>query len=506
MLINKDYLKFLNPPSNNFNVHLLYNKIKKMSFIKWCCRIFMVLVLTSKAQTLNYYFGNIHAHTGLSDGNKDEATTGVNDPAGSFAFAKQSLNFDFLGISEHNHYSSPNNPGFTLSGWSTLTTQANAANQDGTFLCMAGMEWGVSSTNNGHVLIYNYPQLIGWESGNYQVYNAKVDYDGLWRKINQQPGAFAYLAHPSWSDFTLNGGGSSTSLLNGPYNSSYDSAIVGLPFRSGLAFSTVTNYTDYSNGNYLDYYKRILSRGYHLGIGYDHDNHYLTFGRNNAGRLVFMAPALTRNDFYNAMRNMKFYGSDDWNAKLEFKLGTAMMGDIVTGSVAPTFNIIHNDMDGELADSIIIWSGVSGAGNVLPNKIGWVTNNNTFVFTDNSIVANPGQERFYFLEVRQSDQQLVISSPIWYTYNGPVGLKEEDLNSIAVSLFPNPAKNELSISFTSNQEPTQIRISTIDGKLIKQLKTEDVNLSINTYDWNKGIYIVNIKQGKREVNRKLVVE
>ena len=67
------------------------------------------------AQQLNFYFGNLHAHTAFSDGNKDSVATGVHDPAGSYAYAKQTLNFDFLGISEHNHYSSSHNPGFRLS-------------------------------------------------------------------------------------------------------------------------------------------------------------------------------------------------------------------------------------------------------------------------------------------------------------------------------------------------------------------------------------------------------
>ncbi len=477
---------------------------KKVRFVSG---LLLAYVLSSSlyAQTLNYYFGNIHAHTGLSDGNKDASTTGVSDPAGSYAFAKQSLNFNFLGISEHNHYSNANNPGFSLAGWTTLINQSNAANQDGTFLCMAGMEWGVSSSNNGHVLIYNYPQLIGWESGVFQVFNAKIDYDGLWKKINQQPGAFAYLAHPGWSDYTLNGGGSGTSLLNGAYNASYDSAIVGLPLRSGLAFSTVTNYTDYSTGNYLDYYKRILGRGYHLGIGYDHDNHYLTFGRNNAGRLVIMAPALTRNDFYSAMRNMKFYGSDDWNAKIDFKLGTSMMGDIVSGSVAPTFNITHTDMDGEQADSIIIWSGVSGAGNVLPNKIGFVKSSNTFVFTDNSVLTS-GQERFYFLEIKQNDGDLIVSSPIWYKYNAPVSVKEEAFTALQLSIYPNPTAHILNISSNITNEILKAVIYGMDGKLIKQMESPENTMRIETQGLQKGIYLLKVMQGNRVENRKLVIE
>ena len=80
-----------------------------------------------QSQTLNYYFGNLHAHTAYSDGNKDAATSGVSTPSASYAYAKLSQNFDFLGISEHNHYSSANNPGMFLSLYAPGLAQAAAA-------------------------------------------------------------------------------------------------------------------------------------------------------------------------------------------------------------------------------------------------------------------------------------------------------------------------------------------------------------------------------------------
>src|SRR4051812_17538005 len=154
--------------------------------------IFVMICLCgiSKAQLYNYYFGNIHSHTGFSDGNQDSLSSGISTPAGSYAFAKLSQNFNFLGVSEHNHYSSNNNPGFKMQSWPIGLNQANTANQDGTFLCMFGMEWGVTSTYHGHVLIYGFPQLIGWENTpiNYQIYNAKPDYDGLFKKVRNEPG------------------------------------------------------------------------------------------------------------------------------------------------------------------------------------------------------------------------------------------------------------------------------------------------------------------------------
>ena len=73
--------------------------------------IFLLIFTLHKAQINNYYFGNLHAHTGFSDGSKDSSSSGISDPAGAYTFAKLSQNFDFLGISEHNHYSSAHNPG-----------------------------------------------------------------------------------------------------------------------------------------------------------------------------------------------------------------------------------------------------------------------------------------------------------------------------------------------------------------------------------------------------------
>ena len=85
------------------------------------------------AQTYDYYFGNLHAHTAFSDGNKDSSITGVARPDAAYAYAKLSDNFDFLGISEHNHYSNLHNPGFLLKRFQPGINMANAANEDGVF-------------------------------------------------------------------------------------------------------------------------------------------------------------------------------------------------------------------------------------------------------------------------------------------------------------------------------------------------------------------------------------
>ncbi|MCC6372012.1 MAG: T9SS type A sorting domain-containing protein [Bacteroidia bacterium] len=459
-------------------------------------------------QTLNYYFGNLHAHTAFSDGNKDSVSSGVGRPDGSYAYAKLSDDFDFLGISEHNHYSSLRNPGFKLSRYQAGLTMANNANQDGTFLALFGTEYGVSSNNNGHVIIYGFNQLLGWESNvggtsgnNYDIYNAKTDYDGLFKKIKNNSAAFCYLAHPYWTDFTTDGT-SATALAFAPYNATYDSAIVGLPLRSGNAFSTFTNYTDYAAGNYFDYFKKLLYVGYHLGIGYDHDNHYTNFGRGTGGRLVIVAPTLTRANLYTAMQQMNFYGSDDSNAKVDFNLNGSIMGSILTGTVYPTLNVTHNDPDGELADTIKIWRGYSNSGGNWADIVYTGLSNNTISFNDLSI--NPNIEYYYFADIKQADGQWIVTSPIWYKGTAPVFVKENKA-ALKINCFPNPSSKNLSVS-TGEWNQYAIEIKDIAGRKVYAENFTGKELSIDLRDIKAGVYLITISSNKGSFSQKLFVE
>lgn len=449
----------------------------KSVFLSWC----LFLTFHLSAQTLNYYFGNLHSHTAYSDGNKDATTSGCNNPTCSFAYAKASLHFDFLGISEHNHSAA----GLQISDFHSGYTQAQSANQEGVFLCLWGMEWGViTNSSDGHVVVYGFGnQLLGWESGNYDIYVAKSDYDALFRKVKNNTNTFCYLAHPGYNNFSY--------LTSNPYNATYDSAIVGVPFRSGLAFSTNTSYSDYPSGDYFFYYSTLLSKGYKIGAGYDHDNHYTTFGRNNAGRLVILAPSLTTNNFFYAMKNMHFYGSDDWNAKIDFKInGTEIMGNISTASLNPTITVVHNDDDGETADSIKVWSGISGSG-IYPSIVNIVTNNNTLSYTDTSLPNNT--QRYYFIEIIQQDGQRIVTSPIWYTKD-PLASVSVFTNTSEFLVFPNPVSNILNISCPEKNYSVKLYDAT--NRLLYTSTSQENSTSIDMQDYSSGIYFIEIEKNQ----------
>jgi len=247
------------------------------------------------AQNFVFYYGNIHAHSGYSDGNKDSLTSGLYTPYQDFMYAKESQHIDFYGISEHNH----SGAGMTSKQhYYNGIADAELATVADTFVALYGMEWGIIS-QGGHVLIYGYDSLIGWENNLYDEYVQPTDFNGLWNVINSKPNAFGYLAHPSSNDFD--------SLLLKPWDFNADQAVVGLPFRSGPAFSQNITYSNPSTGSYWSRYTQALKQGYHVGIGLDHDSHYSVFGRSQQGRMGLLSPRLAKNDVMYALRKMRFY-------------------------------------------------------------------------------------------------------------------------------------------------------------------------------------------------------
>jgi len=354
---------------------------------------------TSASATYNYYYGNLHAHSGYSDGNKDNPTY---TPANDYAYAKNSLGMDFLGISEHNH----SGAGMSLSSWPQGVSQAQAATTS-SFVALYGQEWGVIS-NGGHVLIYGIDSLIGWETNNYQIYVAQSDYlgnNGLFKRLNRNGSAFTTYAHPGSSDYG--------NISNLSYNPSVDSSIIGCAVESGPAMSTATTYNDYpSSMSYLSYYTKMLSKGYHLGPLMDHDTHYTNFGRANENRLVVLAPSLTKSNLLAAFRARRFYATQDIDTRISFTLNNEVMGSIISGSSAPSISITASDptAPANATKSIKIMYGIPGSG-VSPTQL-TSTSTGTLNFTHTALTT--GSSAYYYADITINGRRS-ITAPIWYT-------------------------------------------------------------------------------------------
>lgn len=358
---------------------------------------------SSNSGALNFYYGNMHAHSSSSDGNKEDLSKG---PAEDYAFAKTAMYMDFLGISEHNHTGA----GMALSKWKPGLLAAKNSTTS-TFAAMYGMEWGTIS-GGGHVIIYGIDSLIGWEPNQYNIFVEKGVYtgnSGLFKIINRHGlNALGYLAHPNTSDYN--------SIAN-TFDAVADQAIVGAAVESGPAFSLDVNYNNpASSMSFLSYYNKMLSKGYHLGPIIDHDNHYLTFGKTAKSRLVVLAPSLTENNLLGSMKQMRFYATQDYGAKITFKINNQPLGSIITDRSAPIITV--NAITSSAVSSVKIWYGVPGSG-ATPTVI---TSGNaaTLSYTDHAL-ANLST-RYYYIDITASDGTRTITAPIWYTRNDQAAL------------------------------------------------------------------------------------
>jgi len=453
--------------------------------------LFLITNIVIQAQSYNYYYGNIHAHTGYSDGNKDSATSLMSTPLQDFNYAKQSNHIDFYGISEHNHLQAGlKSPGDYHQG----IIDANTVNVDGQFVAIYGMEWGVIS-NGGHVIIYGIDSLIGWDTNDYDIYNAEYDYTSLWKKVIARPGAFAYLAHPQTTDYD--------SIFLKPLSIDADSAIVGMCARSGPAFSTADTYTDVSSSSYIARYKQALALGYHVGLGLDHDTHNSVFGRQTAGRLVVLASSLTRANVLDAIRSMRMYSSDDWNAKVDFTISSQPMGSIIEQANSPVISVTVNDPDaGETTSSIKVYGGVPGSG-VGATLITSNTNSNTLTYT--ATIAN-NSTYYYYLQITQADTDVIWTSPIWYKRNDILGISTFKTENI-FNLYPNPSNGVINIVL-QEITPTgfDVEVTNELGQLVYKESTNNMlSTTLDLHD-RKGVYFVKVKSQKGISVRKIMVE
>ncbi len=403
---------------------------------------------TTNAPANNYYFGNLHAHSDYSDGNVDNPGY---TPADDYNYAMSSQCMDFLGISEHNHYTSNNNPGNRLSTYGLGVTQAaNFTAAHPSFIALYGMEWGVIS-NGGHVLIYGdgMDNLWGWETGsgawgatsNYNEFIAKSDYTsaaGLFQTVNSNSATntFASLAHPDDHDYG--------DLANIAYSATYDAAVSVTAVESGPSTSTNTTYSNPgSSMSYLWYYQKLLAKGYHLAPAIDHDNHNTTFGRTTYSRSAVVAPSLSKANIISGFYNMHVYATQDCDTKVDFTLNTKIMGSSLVAAGAPVIAVNLSDVSTSTASAVIkVMFGIPGS-NTNATEIYSATGSSLLYVDDNLANLATG---YYYIDITNGSSR-IITAPVWYT--------RSDLGALPITFGSFTAQKQAKIvklTWTTEQE------------------------------------------------------
>ncbi len=402
-------------------------------------------IATTNALANNYYFGTLHSHSDYSDGNTDNPGF---TPAQDYAYAMTAQCMDYLGISEHNHFSAET----LLSNYHLGVNQANTfTTANPNFLALYGMEWGTIGTG-GHALIYGngMDDLWGWESGsgawgssnNYDVFVPKGVYTGatgLFKTTNDNiaTNTFISLAHPGLGDFN--------NLDAIAYDAVADNAITAVAVESGPSTSANTTYSNpaFSMG-YLWYYQTLLAKGYHLGPTIDHDNHKTTFGQTTYSRTAIVAPSISKASIVAALRNMNFYATQDCDTKVDFTINTKILGSIFTDRFAPNISVTLTDATTSTSTAVIrVMHGIPGSGTMAVKIDSVIGSSLNFTHTSLANLATG----YYYIDITNGTSR-IVTAPVWYTRNDAAGPLPVKLSSFTVQKIDNSAK----ISWSTEQE------------------------------------------------------
>lgn len=358
------------------------------------------------------YFGNTHAHSEYSDGNKAN-DPGFMDAASGFRYARDTGSLDWMIMSEHNHSMA----GMQLPDFHAGKAEAAAVDaESAAFTPLLGTEWGTITTNgnpDGHVITVT-DNLLGWEAGNYDVFVARSDYDSLFNYI-VSVGSFIELAHPSSGDYS--------NLFNIAYNAVWDQAISLTAVKSGPAFAQETDYSNPSASNYQSRYFDLLLKGYHVGPTADQDTHYHNWGLANEQRTAVLATENSRAAILEGLRAGRTYAVQDRNIVVDFNANynaqSFTMADTVQMDVGTSVTITVNASDPDAGDSISqieLLSGtvggpsVTAATTVSGGSLSWV------------VTPSSATTQFYFARITQADGQQAWTAPIWLNPTGaPIG-------------------------------------------------------------------------------------
>lgn len=239
---------------------------------------------TEALDGLHFYFGNLHSHSALSDG---EGT-----PSEALNWARYEAGYDFYVMTDHAEYLTPQK-------WTKTGEWTDLLNEDGVFVAMRGFEW--SHPIDGHICVYGTAEYTN------AILTPALELFYLW--LDNHDG-LAQFNHPGreigvFRDFK------------------YRDAVADNIF----AIETGNKGTGNNDDEYYEYYDDALGEGWRLAPTSNQDNHSLS---TNSHRTVIIASSLTRAGLLHAMQERRLYSSDDPNMEIIFKSGEVWMGEEVS--------------------------------------------------------------------------------------------------------------------------------------------------------------------------------
>lgn len=337
----------------------------------------------------NLYFGQLHAHTDISNG--------AGSVEEAFQYASQVDGLDFFAVTDHSDsfdnadMGAIDADGADISADWAAGKQAAASVTGEDFVGLFGFEMTWPEDKQlGHISTFNTP---GWQTrdqANFE--NVPTALENYYKALTSVPGSVSQFNHPD----TVHGDFERFDH----YSPKYD-AVVSL-----LEVAGEDGVVD------CEYYDLALDKGWHVAPTNNQNNHNGQWGDASEARTVVLAKSLTEESLYAAMKDRRVYATQDSDLTIYYELNGTVMGSIIPKSESAAVTVFLSDPTDEAIGNVEV---VTDGGAVLVSE---------YVETPSQVLELPasGGRSYYYLRITQPDGDVAVTAPVWMDGYDDIGI------------------------------------------------------------------------------------
>lgn len=337
----------------------------------------------------NLYFGQLHAHTDISNG--------AGSVEEAFQYASQVDGLDFFAVTDHSDsfdnadMGAIDADGADISADWAAGKQAAASVTNGDFVGLFGFEMTWPEDKQlGHISTFNTP---GWQTRDQADFeNVPTALENYYKALTAVPGSVSQFNHPD----TVHGDFERFDH----YSPQYDAAV------SLLEVAGEDGVVD------CEYYDLALDKGWHVAPTNNQNNHNGQWGDASDARTVVLAKDLTEESLYAAMKDRRVYATQDSDLAIYYELNGAVMGSILPKSKDAEITVFLSDPTDEAIGNVEV---VTDGGAVLVSE---------YVETPSQVLelsASSGHS-YYYLRITQPDGDVAVTAPVWMDGYDDIGI------------------------------------------------------------------------------------
>lgn len=337
----------------------------------------------------NLYFGQLHAHTDISNG--------AGSVEEAFQYASQVDGLDFFAVTDHSDsfdnadMGAIDADGADISADWAAGKQAAASVTGEDFVGLFGFEMTWPEDKQlGHISTFNTP---GWQTRDQADFeNVPTALENYYKALTSVPGSVSQFNHPD----TVHGDFERFDH----YSPQYD-AVVSL-----LEVAGEDGVVD------CEYYDLALDKGWHVAPTNNQNNHKGQWGDASEARTVVLTKSLTEEALYAAMKDRRVYATQDSDLAIYYELNGTVMGSIIPKSESAAVTVFLSDPTDEAIGNVEV---VADGGEAIVRQ--WVETPTKMLE-----LTVPGGYSYYYLRVTQPDGDVAVTAPVWMDGYDDIGI------------------------------------------------------------------------------------